>query len=168
MAEKKSNVWVVILLVIGGVILLSVVIIGILAVLGISGARRYIAQAKTAEGRNEANQLAIGIVNCSEDDEAHALPASSRPVPVTLSAISGKKYVSLPGDWSDKAYKCAHFEMTTPQYFQYAWVLDSPTSGHVEAKADLDGDGTAEVTMRVPVTCNAGKCEKGALSETGF
>jgi len=74
--------------------------------------------------------------------------------------------MSAPSDWTSPAFTCAKFSMTTPQYFQYQWERVSAQSGVVHARADLDGDGVAEVNIEVPVRCSAtGECEAGGLVE---
>jgi hypothetical protein len=167
---SKSNTAVIIIVVVAVLGLVVVALIGVMASLGIYGFRKYLSQAKEAEGRNGVSQLARGMVVCAEKRiaEGGALPKSSRPVPASLAAISGKKYMSATSDWTDDAYTCASFDMSYPQYFQYQWLLDpSGRTGVARAAADLDGDGTAEITFELPVACGAdGTCAAApALTE---
>jgi type IV pilus assembly protein PilA len=158
-AAKKSgtNVIVIVIVVVLVVILAIVAIVGVLAAMGIFGARRYIGEAKKAEGKAQVAVLARGIAMCTET-AGGKLPASSAPVPAALSDVSGKKYQSDPKEWSDPAFTCASFSMLMPQYFQYQWVQSSDSAGTARAVADFDGDGTADVTLEAPVACAAGKC----------
>ena len=70
-----------------------------------------------------------------------------------LTAISGKKYQSPPGEWAADAFTCAGFRMSTPQYFQYQWVRMADDHGEAIALADLDGDGAAEQRFTIAVHC---------------
>ena len=81
---------------------------GILAVLAISGVRKYIANAKTAEARNAVTQIGRDAVAAYEEGgaaTASALCASaSQAVPDSVLKVSGKKYQSAPSEWeTDKA-----------------------------------------------------------------
>jgi hypothetical protein len=65
--------------------------------------------------------------------------------------VSGKKWMSLPGDWDEDRTKnagfaCLKFEMSQPQYYQYDYSRHGtgalPGDGFTaEATGDLDGDG---------------------------
>ena len=153
----------IVLLVVGVLGVVAVIGIGIMSVLAIYGTRKYLAEAKRAEGKNGAMMLARGIAQCSE--ESGVLPASSHKVPASMSAVQGKKYMSTPSDWSgDKAFACAHFSMSMPQYFQYEWQLLGPGKGVARATADLDGDGVADPAIEIEVTCaGPGACKAGTL-----
>lgn len=138
------------------------------------GMRKYVGQAKAAEGQTGAMLLARGVVMCASiehveagDVSAPGLPPSSRPVPRSLSDVSAKRYMSAPGDWADPAFTCAHFSMTTPQSFQYQWVASGPRAGVARAVADLDGDGKPDHVIEVDVTCaeGGGGCEVGRARE---
>lgn len=158
-AAKKSGTSVVLIIVVVVVIVILVIvaIVGVVAAMGIFGTRRYIGEAKKAEGKAQVAVLARGIATCTEA-AGGKLPASSAPVPAALSDVSGKKYQSDPKEWSDPAFTCASFSMLMPQYFQYQWVSTSDSAGTARAVADFDGDGTADVTLEAPVACAAGKC----------
>ena len=166
--EKKSNTLLIVLMVVGGVLLFGVVVVGILAALGISGFRSYLSAAKGAEGQNGAMVLARGVAECTQQKQASSgsltLPASAPPVPSSLSQVSGRKYQSSPSDWSADAYTCANFSMTMPQYFQYEWQLDTPTSGRAIARGDIDGDGKPDQQFSVTVTCAGSVCTAAAPS----
>jgi hypothetical protein len=164
---KKSNTLVIVLVIVGGVLFLGVAVVGILASMGIYGARRYVSQAKASEGRASVMQLAHGIVSCSAKDAVekgtHNVPDSAPPVPGALSDVSGKKYQSDARDWSHATYTCASFSMIMPQYFQYEWQKLSPTNGKAIARADLDGDGKAEQVFEVEVSCTSTGCNAGGI-----
>ena len=159
-AKKKSPVvWIV--LGVGCAVLIP--ILSALAALGIYGFRRYLAQSKTAEGRVNVASLARGVASCSETKGE--VPLSSRRVPIALSMIQGKKYMSAPSDWRDAAFMCAGFSMVSPQYFQYRWVRLTSDVGQAWAIADLDGDGVADVALSAEVTCTGGACLVGPVVE---
>jgi hypothetical protein len=171
MAEKKSMSPVTIILIIVGVLVVLAVVgvvgMGVLAAVGLSGTRSYIAQSKAVEGKSEVMRLAASIVSCAAVEKAEkgtdTLPDSAPPVPATLGDVGGKKYMSSPSDWSAPAYSCGKFSMSMPQYFQYEWHRDTPTTGKAIARADLDADGKAEIVFEVPVTCSP-SCTAGTLA----
>jgi hypothetical protein len=168
MAEKKSmSPVVIILIVVGAILVLAVVGVGVMSALGVYGARKYISNAKSIEGKMGVTRLAGGIVSCAAQEQAEkaslSLPDSAPPVPPTLSDVGGKKYMSSPAEWSAATYACAHFDMSTPQYFQYEWQKVSATEGKAFARADLDGDGKAEIVYEMPVTCTTTGCTPGTL-----
>jgi hypothetical protein len=168
MAEKKSmSPVVIILIIVGAILVLGVVGVGIMASLGVYGARKYISNAKGIEGKMEVTRLAAGIVACAAKEQAEkgsvSLPDAAPPVPPVLSDVAGKKYMSSPGDWTAATYTCASFSIGTPQYFQYEWQKASATEGKAIARADLDGDGKAEIVYEMPVTCTTTGCSPGVL-----
>jgi hypothetical protein len=150
---------------------LSVPVIGIVAALGIYGTKKYLTNAKMAEGRTNVVSLAKGIVACARQvdpatGKARGLPGTSLAVPATLAEVKGVKYQSAPGEWGDPAFTCAGFKMFGPQYFQYRWEQRSESSGAALAIADLDGDGSADGSLEQPVNCSAGgACALGSMQE---
>jgi hypothetical protein len=160
---KRSQPWVIVVAVVGAV---AFIVLTILAALAIHGVRRYIVQAKMAEGRAAVAELARGIARCgAEQDE---LPETSSKVPSDLELVRGKKYQSAPADWDDDAFRCAEFRMTGPQYFQYQWVLKDAQAGSVVAVADFDGDGVPEVWLDLVVDCSGDSCRVAdAITEQG-
>ena len=61
--------------------------------------------------------------------------------------------MSSPSDWSndpaDTGFTCLKFDQSSPQYYQYDYKLDSPTTFTAIAHGDLNGDGvTSEFTMK--------------------
>ncbi len=167
--EPKSGMstGLIILIVAGVIVVVAVGAVGIFAALGIYGARRYISKAKEAEGMASVQMLALGIVRCSEENalegKSERLPETAPAVPASLADVSGRKYMSAPGDWGDPAYTCASFSMVSPQYFQYQWLKESSDRGVARAVADFDGDGSPDVTVDAPVTCSAGRCRVGTV-----
>ena len=144
--------------------LVLIPILGVMAALAIYGVRKYLVNAKSAEGRAAVMALGRGMAECA--NRTGALPPSATPVPPKLGAISGRKYMSAPAEWSDTAYSCAGFSMSAPQYFQYRWVLTSADAGYASGVADLDGDGTPDVSFSLAVSCSAGQCRTApALDE---
>jgi type II secretory pathway pseudopilin PulG len=158
-SKKSPSPLFIILVIIGVIGFLAIAMVGIGAVLAVYGTRRYIADAKRAEGRMGVATMARGMIACAAHEGAKGpagLPPSSHKVPASMADVSGKKYQSTATDWTgDPAFACAHFEVSTPQYFQYEWDLVSPMKGIAKASADLDGDGTVEVTVESDVTCSA-------------
>lgn len=143
--RPSSNTWIIVLAVGGGVGLFFIV----LAVLAVSGVRRYVSLAKTAEGLNAVGAISKDAVAAYERDTegGPALCGSApHPVPRSASDIAGKKYMSTPSDWTDgpseAGFACLRFEMTMPQYYQYDYTSTGPQGRFTAmAKGDLDGDG---------------------------
>lgn len=142
-------------LIIGGVVLLVLVaIVGVLAVLGVYGTRKYIANAKTAEARNTLGMIGRSAVAAYEDEgvtpndakiEHRLCPSATAPVPASKAMVSGKKYQSSPSEWTTDAgknagFSCLKFEMNMPQYFQYEYEATA-TSFVARAHGDLNGNG---------------------------
>ncbi len=179
-SSQGSSKAVVIIAVVVGVLFAAVFVVGVLASLAIAGMRKYLTNAKEAEGRVTVAAIAQDVVRCAEADSVDALdpsnpgpakglPVTTAPVPPSLDAIAAKKYVSAPSDWASPGWDCIKFQMNTPQYFQYQWVRSGPTEGMVRAQCDLDGDLRADVTFEVPVTCSTSpswSCQAGTLRET--
>lgn len=173
--SSQGSKVVIIVAVVAGALVVVVGIVGILAALAISGMRKYLANAKEAEGRAAVAAIARGVIACSNRETvvsgpggALALPPSTPAVPATLDAITGRKYQSAPSEWSVPPWDCIGFQMSTPQYFQYQWVRTGDTEGTARAVADLDGDGAVDVTFALPVTCvrSPWACSAGTVQET--
>lgn len=160
-----------VLIVLAVVAAVLIPIVGILAALGIFGAKKYLTNAKMAEGEANVVLLAKGVVRCAtEIDPAtkkpRGLPETSLAVPATLADVKGQKYQSAAAEWTDPALVCAGFRILSPQYFQYRWLKRSAGTGSALAVADLDGDGTADGAFEVPVTCApSGACTLGTVAK---
>jgi type IV pilus assembly protein PilA len=146
-------------------LMIVVAIVGILAVLAIYGVRKYIANAKTAEARNNIGQIGKDAAAEFEKESmagtilaAGTSAAFSRAlcksetgsVPSGIGAVQGKKYQSSPGDWNAGAatnvgFACLKFSMDMPQYYIYSYTAggtgSSGDSFTATANGDLNGDG---------------------------
>jgi hypothetical protein len=165
-APKKSNTLVIVLMVVGGLFVVIVGVVGVVAAVGIHGARTYVSKAKGSEGRVSVGALARSVATCGENenlDGSSGLPPSTTWVPATLAEVSGKKFQSGPTDWKQPGFECGNFMLTMPQYFQYRWERVSATEGVARAQADIDGDGTAEAVFEAKVTCASGSCTPGPV-----
>ncbi|HEY6728230.1 MAG TPA: hypothetical protein VI197_29675 [Polyangiaceae bacterium] len=144
-----------------GILLIVVAILvpacGVLSALGIYGVRKYMLRAKQQEAQQALPVFAEAVIQCAD---SHAgLPRTSTPVPASLADVSGRQYRSTPSEWtSDPTLACSGFSMSGAQYFQYQWVLHTPSSGTVQASADLDGDGAIESHFRLRVDCVDNRC----------
>lgn len=121
------------------------------------GVRRYVQKARQEEAIRALPVFAEAVIKCAN---AHGgLPGTSTPVPASLADVSGRQYQSAPNEWTnDPTLSCSGFAMSGSQYFQYQWVLHTPTSGSVQASADLDGDGAIESHLRLRVDCVKNRC----------
>lgn len=160
--NRVQRTWVVVwACVIGPIALMSLVLIPPIALYGVN---KYVNNVKRDEARAALHAMAKGMIACAE--QQHSVPDSSNWIPMDLSSIQGKKYLSKPSDWqSERAFECAGVSISTPQYFQYRWVQVDAQSGHFEAQADLDGNRLADNPMQIEVHCANGICGMSALAE---
>lgn len=161
--SKKSGLpWWAILMIVVAVLVPTC---GMLSGLSAYGVRKYTFRAKQDEALKALPVFAAAVAKCAD---AHGgLPRTSTPVPASLADVSGKKYQSAANEWSlDPTLSCSGFSMSGAQYFQYQWVLETPTSGAVQATADLDGDGAIESQFRLGVGCVQNRCAAVAAAPT--
>jgi type IV pilus assembly protein PilA len=135
-----------------GAIGLLIAILGIVAVLGIYGTRKYIASAKQAEARSSLGMMAKAAVAAYEREELPSngpaavvsrrlCPSALSPVPEKIDAVAARKYQSTPSEWrTDPGFSCLRFELSSPQYYQYNYT-SVPDAFSATALGDLDGDG---------------------------
>ncbi len=175
--KKKTNPIVIVAVVLGALVVCGIAGVGVIGALGVSGSRKYLENSKRAEGMASSGAIARGVIACAEQEKlgegtlaagttakTGGLPSTTPAVPSDLSKIRGKKYVAAPTDWESPSWRCIKFSMMMPQYFQYQWVKENDTAGKVVAKADLNGDGSADAHLETPVTCSGGKCTAGKLT----
>jgi type II secretory pathway pseudopilin PulG len=145
--------------------MIVVAIVGILALLGAYGVRKYIANSKSSEARNALGRMANGAVIAYEDEKMAnpVMPqgtstgltrtlcaTASLTVPAAASFIQGRKYQSSATDWSTDAvggsgFSCLHFTIDEPQYYLYGYTTSGTSavgdSFTATAHGDLNGDG---------------------------
>ncbi len=126
-------------------LMIVVAIVGVLAALAIYGIRKYIANAKTAEARNNVGRMAKDASSAYQREgmAGSLLPAqgaagasrrlclSANPVPANVSDLAGRKYQADPAEWSTgqpknsegghEGFACLKFAVPSPQYFQYKY-----------------------------------------------
>jgi type IV pilus assembly protein PilA len=145
-------------------LMIVVAIVGILAVLAIYGVRKYIANAKTAEARNNIGQISKDAAAEFERESmsgailgvgqsaafSRALCKGGTSVPTAIDPVKGKKYQSDPKEWNADAvgnsgFACLKFSMDQPQYYQYSYAAGGTGSAGdsftATANGDLNGDG---------------------------
>ncbi len=143
------------------VVALLVPLLGVLAALGIYGARRYIQSAKTSEAKNTVSQLARAQESAFErtrlEEGRGRLCEASKPVPASTTSVSGRKYMPTASDFDDDAgWRCLKFTITTPVYYQYGHYRSGFESGlapgadvfEVRGHGDLDADGITSTFAR--------------------
>lgn len=167
--KKGFPVWAIVLIVVA---IVGVMFIGILVALAISGTRKYIGAAKTAEAKNTIGAISSGAMAAYEREQlvggklvTNRFCATARPVPASMAAVKGMKYQpsSAPGaDFNtgdaDTGWECLKFTMTTPIYYRYQYhqgsgylapsVAPGPKGFEASAQGDLDGDGTPSTFAR--------------------
>lgn len=109
------------------------------------------------EGVALAGELARGVAACAERDRGK-LPPTARTVPSQLADVAGKAWSSKAEDWTDEAYKCAHFGVGKPQRWQLQWVVTGARQGLARATADFDGDSRPDYIVEHDVSCSGEKC----------
>jgi type IV pilus assembly protein PilA len=139
--KKGFPVWIIVILLI---IPVGLVVLLFVAIMGVYGVRKYIANAKTAEAR--ATLAAIGGAAARSYAENGSLCRSaSSPIPLSPSSVSGMKYMSSASEWTADAatksgFACLGFSMNDAQYFQYSY--DATATGFsAVARGDLNADG---------------------------
>jgi type IV pilus assembly protein PilA len=147
-------------------LMIVVAIVGILAVLGIYGVRKYLANAKTAEARNSLGQMSKDAATAYERESMtggilgvstsaamsrQLCVSASHTVPATSASIKGSKYQSDTAEWNTDAqgnsgFACLKFSMDQPQYYEYSYVSSGAGTANstftAQANGDLNGDGT--------------------------
>jgi type IV pilus assembly protein PilA len=148
-------------------LMIVVAIIGVLAVLGIYGVRKYIANAKSAEARANIGQISKGAAasynregmsgavltqgNSTAVLRALCLSATAS-VPSAITSVQAMKYQSAPSEWnkdmtasSPTGFACLKFVLDSPQYYMYSYTSaasGTPTGYTAQAMGDLDANGT--------------------------
>ncbi|HEY4117933.1 MAG TPA: hypothetical protein VGM56_08760 [Byssovorax sp.] len=152
----------------------DVAIVGTLAALGIYGVQRYLTSAKTAEAKNTIGAISRAAVAAYEREAlgssgaavTHKLCKSAQAVPRAVPA--GVKYMpsakagqDFESGSEDAGWRCLHFAMTAPHYYQYEYRQGGPYKGpkrggpdpgpggfEVSAEGDLDGNGKTSLMTR--------------------
>src|SRR5258705_1475105 len=138
-------------------LMIVVAIVGILAALAIYGVRKYMANAKSAEGRNGVGQMSKDATTAYYKEgmkgtvmdfggkagvSNNVCPGAAAAVPSDQTKIAAQKWQSAPSDWSGEAWDCLHFSMADPQYYQYNYSAPA-------ASADRSASG-------VKISCSSG------------
>jgi type IV pilus assembly protein PilA len=147
-------------------LMIVVAIIGVLAVLAIYGVKKYLANSKTAEAKQNLGRLGKDAARHFEEesltiqtvlgegaatDAMRQLCGSAGAVPNGMGNVTGKKYQSTPPEWSagssTTGWRCLKFELQTPQYYMYSYTsadISNPNGANftAEAQGDLDGNLT--------------------------
>lgn len=151
------------LVIVAAILVPVVLIVGVLAVLALSGMRRYLAAAKAAEAGMHVTQISVLAEQAYTRDGA-LCPSATAPVPSKVPR--GTKYQSSASDWeTDRAasagFSCLGFAMSQPQYFQYRYEA-TPTGFTATAHGDLNGDGVVSTFEK------KGSIAGGALKVAGI
>ena len=162
-------------------LMIVVAIIGVLSALAIYGVRKYLTNAKTAEGRMSLGRIAKDasvayeretmpngkVVLANSVAIAHALCPDSTQVPDNITKVSNQKYQSSPTDWTGAGWGCLKFTMTDPQYFQYEYeavAANTPAQNGdnfiAHAFSDLNGKGKVAGELKL-----TGEVQKSASGE---
>jgi type IV pilus assembly protein PilA len=173
--KKGFPVWAIVLI---GVAAFIVVLVPVLAALGIYGTSRYLAAAKTAEAKNTIGAIARSAVAAYEREQfedgvfgggnaptSHRFCGSASPVPASITAVKGMKYMpsAMPGaDFNagdaQTGWPCLKFSMTMPMYYRYQYnkgsgylvpsIAPGPNGFEVSAQGDTNANGTLSTFAR--------------------
>lgn len=149
-------------------LMITVAIVGVLAVLATSGVRSYVAYAKTTEARNAVGRMAADAAMAYEREAPptkagpiapgkssaevlHRLCVSaSQTIPAKTSSIRGTKYQSKKAEWDidskhlQTGFACLGFTVDEPQYYLYRYktsVNNAASSGNVGTTFDATAEG---------------------------
>lgn len=140
-------------------LMIVVAIVGVLAMLGAYGVRRYMANAKTLEARQQIGAISKAVVLSFEAEKQSGgtlaagqsstalrrLCSSSTQVPSTAAHIKGTKYQPVITDWdgdSTTGWVCLRFAATQPTFFMYQYTANTDSGSFgITANGDLNGDG---------------------------
>jgi type IV pilus assembly protein PilA len=153
-------------------LMIVIAIIGVLAALAIYGVRRYLASAKTSEGKNTIGAIARGAKQAFERETAmsdllapgssstaanHALCGSAaKKVPDQATPPKGVKYQPKDGlaeDYNDGSatagWKCLKFTMSQAHYYQYSYNKSAaPVSGGKTGAPTISGTESFETAAQ--------------------
>jgi hypothetical protein len=116
--------------------------------------------------RTTLDSFGRGVVAAYARDKK--MPPNATPVPPTLSQVSGKKYQAGIQEWERPGWAQIAEHPRSPEYCQYEWQQTGPNTGVARARADFDGDGSAEYELALPVSCSApGSCSMGPGTVNG-
>ena len=167
-------------------LMIVVAIVGILAVLAIYGVRKYLANAKTAEARNNIGEIAkdLGVAFEKEAFTTGAATAADTNTPVAIShnlcpsgamlpatVPAAQKVLVLKTDWDgDPGWSCAKFVVDSPVYYSYQFVTTAVTAGKgqedITAQGDLDGNGAKSLFEQVNIVSNGRYIIAPTIAET--
>jgi len=165
-------------------LMIVVAIIGVLAALAIYGVRRYLASAKSAEGKNTIGAISRAAVAAYERETysneilpdgassttfVHAL-CKSAAAWVPAAAPQAKKYQPSTADLADfntgdnvTGWKCLRFSLNEATYYSYMYCTGNcsgqatgadGTGYEADAQGDLDGNGVNSFFGRGAVVRN--------------
>ncbi len=143
-----------------GIVVVGLLLLGVFAALAVVAMRKYLTFQPTAEASNTIGRITVQVV--AHYEQTHTLCASaSSPVPASIDAIRGRKYIAKTAEWAVDAprnagFACLGFAQLFPQNYQYDYRSDG-TSFIVTAKGDLDADG------KLAEFSQTGRIENGKL-----
>jgi hypothetical protein len=132
--------------------ILGFVLLPMMAAIAIPAFLDYMEKGKTTRSKLELHSIEVGIKSYYMMDGR--LPPTAAQLP------GDPAYCGMPirmsRDWrADPGWAAIGFEADPSTKVAYRWTKDSEKSGHIEALADLDCDGTVSMT-RVDVDVIAG------------
>lgn len=108
----------------------------------------YRARTLESEALLGIKRFAVGVVSAAEGDKKEYC-SSTPPVPKDLAVLKKGAFTSTPADYASAGYRCAHFDMPTPQHFQYELQTDEKTGTfRVSARGfPVEGHGPEELFL---------------------
>lgn len=125
---------------------------GMLAAIAIPAFVKYIRKSKAIEATESLDKIRAGLRAYARadhfDQQGNLLPKAV-PVGVTdwtpphaCCRWEGRRCVPKAADWQKKPWPQLHFGLSEPHYFQYRYASRDGKRFFVEARADLNCDGT--------------------------
>lgn len=108
----------------------------------------YRARTLESEALLGLKRFAVGVVSAAESDKKEHCP-SAPPVPKEIAILKNGPFTSTPADYASPGYRCAHFDMPTPQHFQYELETDEKagTFRVIARGFPVEGQGPEELFL---------------------
>jgi len=132
-------------------LMIVVVILGILAAVAIPAFTRYVKRSKTSEANENLSAIYNGETAYYNRSSEISGSTGSAFIECTATPGSGLSGARALGDWTTGGWTAIGYASDKPVYYQYNVSVASSGIGSLatlQAKGDLDGDGTSSLFQR--------------------